>query len=405
MITIDDAIKKVLEKVILPDPIKLPLEYVSGMVLAEDISADIDIPPFDKATMDGFAIVASDSGDGSELVVDYTLPAGDFPKTAIKRGHAARIMTGAPVPDGANAVIKVELTDETAPERIKLKSKIEKGMNIAKRATEVKKGDKVLSKGSEITPLVSAVLAQTGCAKVSVYPRPSALILSTGSELVEIDQIPEGGEIRESNSYCLLAKCHVWGAAGSRRPLVADRRESLTGAFEDALEMNPEIIIISGGVSVGDFDLVPDILKKLGAEIIFHSVAQKPGKPMLFASKDETLVFGLPGNPVAVFLTFELYVGPVIRRMLGESSFQTTFYTAKASGEFIVKTDRTYLPASQVINENGQWVITPVKSKGSADMVGIINTNAFAMFDEGSYTVNPGDEVKFFFQRGKSVGT
>lgn len=405
MITIDEAIKKVLEKVTLPDPIKLPLEYVSGMVLAEDISSDVDIPPFDKATMDGFAIVASDSGDGSELVVDYTLAAGDFPKTAIKKGHAVRIMTGAPVPDGANAVIQVELTDETGPDRIKLKSKIDKGKNIAKRAEEVKKGDKVLSKGTEITPLVAAVLAQTGCAKVSVYPRPSALILATGSELVDIDQIPEDGEIRESNSYCILTQCQVWGAAGSRRPLVADRKESLTGAFEDALEMNPEIIIISGGVSVGDFDLVPGILKKLGAEIVFHSVAQKPGKPMLFAIKDETLIFGLPGNPVAVFLTFELYIGPAIRRMLGESSYQTTFHTAKASCEFNVKSDRTFLPASHVKNENGQWTIKPIKSKGSADVVGIINTNAFAVFDKGNYTVNEGDDVKFFFQRGKSVGT
>ncbi len=405
MIPIDKAQKIVLDTLKALDPVKLPLDFAAGMILSEDISADINVPPFDRATMDGYALHASDSGSGAELKIDWIISAGEFIDIAIKRGHAVKIMTGAPVPAGVDTVIQIEKISEPKPGIVKLQDKIESGKNIAYKGEEIKEGQVVLKKGTEISAPVAAVLAQVGIANVPVYPRPSVLILSTGSELVEITDKPQGGQIRESNSYGLLTQCTRWGGAASRRPWAADNRKSLKGTIEDAIELNPDIIILTGGVSAGDYDLVPGILEELGVEVLFHKVAQKPGKPMLFGKLDEMLIFGLPGNPVAAFLGFELYVGPTIRRMMGESNFSIQFMEATATGDFKIKSDRAFVPHGLAANVDGEWRIAPVESKGSADIFSVVNANAFAIFDKGKYVVKSGEKVRFFLFRGESFGT
>jgi molybdopterin molybdotransferase len=171
------------------------------------------------------------------------------------------------------------------------------------------------------------------------------------------------------------------------------------------LKIAPDILLITGGVSVGDFDLVPDVLSGLETEIIFHNVAQKPAKPMLFARHDKTLVFGLPGNPVAAFLGFELYVGPLIRRMCGDTEYKTRFMTAIACNDFKVSSDREYFYPARIYFRDDEWIAEPVSARGSADICSIVNANAFARFEKGKYTVSKGDRIKFFFLRGKSYGT
>ena len=405
MIPIDKAQKIVFDTLRKLDQVKLPLDFAAGLILSEDISADINVPPFDRSTMDGYALHADDSGVGAELKIDRMIAAGEFSDDDVKHGHAVKIMTGAPVPPGVDTVIQVEKTSEPTPGIVKLQDKIESGKNIAYMGEEIKDGQVILHGGTEISAPVAAVLAQVGIANVPVYPQPSVLILSTGSELVEITDKPQGGQIRESNSYGLLTQCARWGAAASRRPWAADNKKSLNGTIQDAIELNPDIIILTGGVSAGDYDLVPDILKELGVDVLFHKVAQKPGKPMLFGKLDEMLIFGLPGNPVAAFLGFELYVGPAIRRMMGEFDFSTQYMEATAVGDFKIKCDRAYVPHGLVENVSDEWRIKPVKSKGSADIFSVVNSNAFAIFDKGKYVVKSGEKVMFFLFRGESFGT
>ena len=187
--------------------------------------------------------------------------------------------------------------------------------------------------------------------------------------------------------------------------MAADNNSSLKGSIEDALELNPDIIILTGGVSAGDYDLVPDMLQELGVEILFHKVKQKPGKPILFGKTDEQLVFGLPGNPVAAFLGFELYVGPVIRRMMGQTEFETRIHEAKLLEDLKVKSNRSYFPQGNAKNIEGGWNIEPLKSKGSADIFTVTKANSFMMLDEGKYVLSSGENVKFFFIRGESNGS
>ncbi|MFH1514337.1 MAG: gephyrin-like molybdotransferase Glp [bacterium] len=401
MITINEARNIVFESLWTLDPIKLPLEFAAGLILSEDIKSDIDVPPFNKATMDGYAIHSADSGVGSELKIDRIIAAGQLSSNEVKRGHAVKIMTGAPVPPGIDSVIMVEQTSQIDEKTVKLESKIESGRNIAVQGEEIKTGDVILKKGTEISAPVAAVLAITGNADVPVYPKPSALILSTGSELIEINKKPGPGQIRESNSYGILTQCSRWSAAASRRPLAADNSKSLKGSIEDALELNPDIIILTGGVSAGDYDLVPELLKEMGVEILFHKVRQKPGKPILFGRTDEQLIFGLPGNPVAAFLGFELYIGPAIRRMMGQTQFETQIHEARLSGDMKVKSDRFYLPQGVVKNIGGEWNMSSLVSKGSADIFTVTKANSFMMLDEGNYVLSAGEKVKFFFIRGE----
>lgn len=405
MISVNEAIEKVLKETYLTGIDEMPSINAIGLILAEDILSDIDIPPFNRATMDGFAMKAATIEPFKEIKVVAVLAAGDSYKPKIRDGEAVKVLTGAPVPDECDTVVPIEeILPTYSNNQFTLKIKPRAGRNIAYRGEEIKKGSLVIQKGTKIGSAEASVLAQVGYTKVKVYRRPKVSILVTGSELVEPEKMPEWGQIRESNSYGLLAQCSIWGAEGHNAGNIIDDPQKMEKELEDILKHKPDILLITGGVSVGDYDFVPHVLSKIKAEIIFHNVAQKPAKPILFSKYNKTLIFGLPGNPVASFLGFELYVGPLIRRMLGESQYQTNYMTAIASGEFNISSDREYFYPARVHYAEDKWIADPVKTLGSADIASIANANAFARFEKGKYTVSKGDKVRFFFIRGKDYG-
>ncbi len=404
MISIDDAVECVLS-----NAEKLPTMTVStrgcrNYVLAEPVFADLDAPAFNRAMMDGYALKAEYSKEGKEIPVVGMIPAGEFRSEPVPDGNAVKIMTGAPVPDDCDAVIQVELTEEISENLIRLETSFKPGNNISMKGEEVKKGDQVLPAGVVIDPATASVLAMMGQHKVRITQPPRVGILVTGNELVSPGmEIIGQGQIRESNSYGLMAQTLSWGAVPMKLGQVIDEPGHLADALEKGLSNN--VLAITGGVSMGDFDLVPDTLRELGVQVLFHKVAQKPGKPILFGKRGSTLVFGLPGNPVACYLGFELYAGPAIRRMAGEVDYETPWYTGTTAGEFRIKTDRPHFKGAKIEWSDEGWLVHPTKSMGSADIISVVGTDAFVRFEKGRYSVPAGEKVKFCFHRGKPNGS
>lgn len=402
MISIEEALEIVLSQAEPLPPMRVMLQGAKGHMLSESVFADMDAPAFDRSMMDGYALMASESGEGKEIEVDGIILAGQFRSEPVPPGKAVKIMTGAPVPEGADSVIQVELTSEIGENRIRLETAIEPGVNIAKRGEEIKKGQEILPKGTIVDPAVASSLAIAGKPEPMVYSLPRVAILVTGSELVHPWGPVEPGKIRESNSYGLSAQSLLWGAVPVRIGMTGDDPEKLKAAISSGLKF--EILAITGGVSMGDYDLIPDILREMGVEVLFHKVAQKPAKPILYGRFGKTHVFGLPGNPVANFLAFEMYVGPLIRRMAGEENYTPRWHKGISTGEFRVNSDRVHLKPASVELVEGVWMVQPAVTRGSADIFSIVGTNAFARFKEGRYSVPAGEEVQFLFHRGKTYG-
>ena len=326
------------------------LAAVSGRVLSRDVYSDIDMPPFDKSAVDGFACRMQDAGGGMrdagcgmqdagggmrdvgsgmqdagykmrdagcgmELRVIETIPAGTVPVKTIHAGECSRIMTGGMVPEGADAVIMVEDTEISSADTINfLKEKTSK--NICYRGEDIKTGQKVLDKGSLLQPAHLAVLASVGQDQVWVSVQPHIGIISTGNELVEPSRKPEGSQIRNSNAMQLYAQSRQVTARCSYLGISDDSPEDLKEKISMGLA-ETDIVILTGGVSMGDFDYVPAVMADLGAEILFKSVAIQPGRPTVFARYENKFIFGLPGNPVSSFVLFELMVKPFVLRMMG----------------------------------------------------------------------------------------
>ncbi|HEX9962736.1 MAG TPA: molybdopterin molybdotransferase MoeA, partial [Pyrinomonadaceae bacterium] len=286
----------------------IDLENSVGRVLAEEIRADTDLPPFDRSQMDGFAVRVEDTKNApAKLKIIGEAVAGKGFEGKIRKGEAVRIMTGAPVPENAGAVQKVELTEENDG-FIEILEATKEKQNIIRRGEEIEKGAKVFSAGEIITENMIASLASFGCAKVKVGGKPKASILATGSEIVDVSETPKQDQIRNSNSIMLDVFVRKTGAETEVLPLVKDDFETLKNQIANAVGLNdksritnPEsrILLITGGVSVGDYDFTKPALRELGAEIFFEKVSLKPGKPTVFAKLNDKLIFGLPGNPVS----------------------------------------------------------------------------------------------------------
>ncbi|MFH1675397.1 MAG: gephyrin-like molybdotransferase Glp [bacterium] len=404
MISVEKAVEIVLGEAKPLPSMAVMIESSKGYILSEPVRADIDFPPFDRVMMDGYALEASRSGEGVILPVDGVIGAGEYREETVPDGHCVKIMTGASLPRGTNAVIRVEMTSVTGDGKVRLGAKIEPGDNVAMCGEEVKKGTVLLPAGTVADSAAVSVMAMAGCRKTNVYKIPSLGILPTGSELVKPSRkIPSRGKIRDSNTYGLIVQCLTWGGLPVRLGNPGDESGDLSRYIEKGLGC--DILVISGGVSMGDYDLVPAVLQDLGVEVIFHKVSQKPCKPLLFGKRGNTYVFGLPGNPVAVYLGFELYVGPMIRRLSGEEDFRTRWFRGMATGDFKIKSDRTQFIPCRIEWEDRRWNAYPVESKGSADIFSVVGTNAFARFNKGAYTVRSNEEVDFFFTRGCLYGT
>jgi molybdopterin molybdotransferase len=392
MITVDQATSIVLGSVQPLGAETIPLEQAHRRILAEDVRADIDLPPFDRSRMDGYAVRSSDvSIVPVKLRVIGEIAAGEQFERHVNAGEAVKIFTGAPVPAGVDAVQKVEVTRANG-QTVEILESVLPGQFITPHASEVASGEIVSEAGREIGPAQMAVLASFGYASVRVGRRPRVAVMSTGSELVAVSSKPSGAQIRNSNSYTLAAYVERAGALIDIHETVEDTAEATRDALIRAAE-NHDIVITSGGVSMGDYDLVKAALKEIGAEIYFEKVIIRPGKPIVFAKRADTFFFGLPGNPVSTSVTFNVFVRPAIRKMQGETS--PAPLTAGAQLSRVVKDSssrRSYLPARMFI-EGGRAMVEPLKWGGSSDLVAFMRANVLVVVPEEVHEIAEGEIV------------
>ena len=384
MITVDQALRIVLSQV---EPLAsetVPLQDAFRRVVSEDICADIDLPPFDRSRMDGYALRSADAGSAPvTLRVVGEIAAGAQFEHRVNAGEAVKIFTGAPVPAGADAVQKVEVTRANG-RTVEILEPVKPGQFITPLASEVGSGEKVGAAGVEIGPAEMAVLASFGYASVRVGRRPRVAVMSTGSELIDVSSKPSGAQIRNSNSYTLAAYSERAGSLVDILETVEDAPEATRNALIQAAD-NHDIVITSGGVSMGDYDLVKAALKDIGAEIYFDKVIIRPGKPIVFARRNSTFFFGLPGNPVSTSVTFNVFVRPAIRKMQGETSPWLQTVRARLSESVRdASSRRSYLPG-RVSVRDGQTVVESLKWGGSSDLVAFMRANALIVVPEDEH--------------------
>jgi molybdopterin molybdotransferase len=398
MLEVAESIVAVLREVSRFEPQPVPLSEALGLVLAEDVFADADSPPFDKSLVDGFAVRCADCA--TELPVIEVVSAGQVPQQTVDRPAATQIMTGAPLPAGADAVIPVELTSARVSADgqvfIAVPSDVvswKPGTNIVRQGASTKRGDLVVSAGSELRPQELGALAEWGQAVVSTRRRPRVGVLATGDELVPIDQVPGRGQIRNSNETMLCAQIRRAGAEPIPLGIARDERTHLRQRIDVGL--HADVLVLSGGVSMGDKDLVPSELSAAGVRQVFHKVNVKPGKPVWFgvtgdSSTPRKLVFGLPGNPVSSLVCFELFVRPALRRWMGVSPAEPITVPARLTRSHTTKGNRpTYQPARLEWCVDGP-VVTAVPWVGSSDLRATVAANAMAIFPTGDQTYEAG---------------
>ena len=380
MISIEEALGILLKNIPECKTERIPFHQSLGRVLAEDIAATMDIPPFNRATMDGFAVrVADVQNPPVDLVLGGEARAGGGIPENLNPNEAISIMTGAPVPDGADAVQIVEVCPVSPCEsKVTILKSVEPGENIAPKGREAMSGDVIIKAGRVVGPPEIALLASFGYAEVQVYTRPSVAILATGDELVEFDERPRPDQIRNSNAYCLAAQLRLLGIEADYLGIARDEKKNLREKILTGLEL--DVLIITGGVSMGEYDFVRDIFEELNIEILFSKVAIRPGKPTVFARKENRLIFGLPGNPLSSMVTFECFARPVIGRMCGMKQPELLRLQGILVEDVRQTPGRTtFLPARIELTQNG-WMVQPISWKNSADMIGFSGANATFIF-------------------------
>lgn len=366
------------EKVELRDSLK--------RILATDIYHDMDMPPFNKSAMDGFACRRSELIN--ELEVIETIYAGKIPETKIGKNQCYKIMTGAVVPDEADCVFKIEDAEFTSANNVSCTNPSTTN-NINYRGEDIKAGDRILYKSSLLTTRHLPVLAGAGITHPEVFKQPSVTVFATGTELVEPEEKPLPFQIRNSNASQLQAQLAEVGIDANYGGIIKDDTALLQNNVEEALQSN-DIVILTGGVSVGEYDLIPEILNNLGFETLVRSTAIKPGKPMSFARKDNKYCFGLSGNPVSSFVQFELYVKPFLYSMMGYS-FQPNILKLPLGTDYNrKKADRiNFVPA----NINGEMKIVPVEFHGSAHINALSGASFLMEVPKGVNSIKKGDLV------------
>jgi molybdopterin molybdotransferase len=320
MLTYHEALQRVLDSVAVSPARRVPLDEALGLVAAADVTCPGPVPPFDNSGMDGFAVRAADVAGATaqtpvRLRVVEDLPAGRVADRAVDPGTAHRIMTGAPLPAGADAVVPVEGTS-SAGDHVEIRRAVREGANVRRAGEDLAAGVSVIARCDILRPADIGLLAVAGCATVQVHPRPRIAIITTGDELVDVADEPGPGRIRDANLHAVRAQAVAFGALPVTFPRVPDRREEVARALRQAAT-DTDVIVTTGGISMGEYDCVKDMLDELGAERIFWRVAQKPAGPLGLWQLHGTPVFGVPGNPVAAMLVMEEYVRPLLRRMMG----------------------------------------------------------------------------------------
>ena len=364
----------------------IPFSGSTGRVLAGDITSDMDLPPFNKATVDGFA--CHRSGLDSDFEIVETIAAGRMPSLPVNKGQCSRIMTGAAVPAGCNMVFMVEDSEVLQSGKVRFTGSFSKD-NISIKGEDVKTGDTVLKRGRLIKPQDIAVMASAGCTSLIVSSMPRVSVMSTGDELVEPSEVPGQSQIRNSNAYQLLEQITRAGAAGTYLGIARDDEEETYEMIMRALSQS-DIVLITGGVSMGDFDFVPAVLERAGVDIKFSKIKIQPGKPTTFGVHPEALVFGLPGNPVSAFLQFEMLVKPLIYRMMNCSWKPFTVLLPMKDAYVRRSADRQAL-VPVMISDDG--MVTPVEYHGSAHISALIPAEGIISIPSGQLRVEKGEMV------------
>lgn len=401
LISIDEARNRVLaEAFVLPVEV-LPLGEVAGRVLGEEIVASHSVPPFDNAGMDGFAVRAVDiveatGGTPVSLHVLETIPAGRVATCALGPEQAAKIMTGAPIPEGADVVVQSEVTEERDG-RVLVFEAAKRGKNIRRAGEDVEAGSRVLGPGSILGPAEIGLIASLGHPTVQVHRLPRVAVLSTGSELVEVDRPLGPGQIRNSNSYSLRALCQQMGIEPTMLGIVPDDY----GATKDMVQkgLDYDVLITTGGVSVGQFDFIKDIQDELGVQRRLWGVAMKPGKPLVFGVRDHTLVFGLPGNPVSAMVSFELFVRPALLHLMGHANTVRPLYRAVISENASNSDGRVYVVRVRAWREDGTWHVSSTGAQGSGILRSMVGANGLVFIPGGTRGVKAGETVDFLLLR------
>ena len=396
MITVAEAIQIVKEQTRSVSLEFVELEDALNRFLAEDVVADSDLPPFDRSQMDGYAVRAADTKEAPvQLYIVGESVAGAGWHNEMLAGQAVRIMTGAPVPKGADTVQQVELTRELDAGSVEIQRPADLGKSIVRRASEIRAGETVLRSGEQISAAMMAVLASFGYAQVSVRREPRVAVLATGGELVGVNQKPGADQIRDSNNYSIGAYAALAGAKVKLMPLTGDSPKLLKRQISAAAK-NSDVVITSGGVSMGVYDFTKTVLNELGAEIFFERVALRPGKPIVFARlPNGVLVFGLPGNPVSVSVTFNLFARTSLLAMQG--AHEPALAEEWAILERTVKgsADReSYLPCHLRTGDGGHLLAQSLKWGGSSDFVAFARANGLIRVPPGVARIEIGSTVR-----------
>ena len=359
MILFEDALNIVKSSAFIKGVEKVGFMDSLNRVLAEDVKSDMQMPPFDKSAVDGYACRKEDMFN--ELEIIETIPAGTAPQKKVGKNQCSKIMTGAPVPEGADVVLMVEHTEQIDENRIKyLRDNVKD--NVCYLGEDIKEGGMLLPKGTLVKPQHIAVLATAGCVGPLVYKKVKVAVISTGDELVEPHIKPAISQIRNSNAYQLLSQAEYIGVEIKYIGIALDTEESTREMLEKAFK-DCDVVLLSGGVSMGDFDHVPKVLKELGVELKFTSIAVQPGRPTVFGTRDKQFIFGLPGNPVSSFVQFELLVKPLVFKLMGFDYQPIKLKLPMGEGYGRRKSGRlSWMPVR--VNSNGE--VIPIDYHGSA---------------------------------------
>ena len=392
MISVEEAQERVLAEIETVGTEQVAFTDALGRVLREDIVAPADVPQADNTAMDGYAVRADDIANPPvRLRVIEDLPAGSVATKRVDKGTAIRIMTGALIPDGADTVAHVEITD-AGSDFVNVKESLKRGTNLRKKGEDMRAGDIVLAEGTFIGAAEIGVLASVQRSVVRVGRRPTIAIISTGDEIVEVDQPREFGKVVNSNSYSLAALAREAGAIPRMMGIVRDTRDATIAAIESALEC--DFIISSGGVSVGAYDFVKDALDALGAETKFWQIAMKPGKPVVLSRIRDRVYFGLPGNPVSCMVSFLLFIAPAIRKAMGQKSgLLPPIVTTRLMGPLKSRGDRRNYLRVRVVARDGELIAYPMTSQGSGVSTSMVQANGFAIVETGITSVKAGDTI------------
>jgi molybdopterin molybdotransferase len=404
MISVAEAQQRILSSFSPTDSISIPLDWSTGHVLAQDIHAPVDLPLFDNSAMDGFAVLAQDTCLASPehpviLSVVADIPAGDGARVNITHGTAARIMTGALIPGGADSVVMIEETDygssqpgDPIPGRVAIHKPVEPGTNIRKKGDDIHSGQIAIKKGSQLRPQDLGLLAMFGMATIPIHRSPRLAIFSSGDELISLETPLSLGSIRDANTYTLSSLAELAGAEVIRLGIAKDDRVAIIRLLDQAVDKNVDMIVSSAGISVGAFDFIRDVVNQHG-NLDFWRVNVRPGKPFAFGNYRNIPFFGLPGNPVSAFVTFELFIRPVLKKMGGSDDILRPRIRVRLLEDIVSDGRESYLRAN-VEERDGVLFARLTGHQGSGNILSLVQANALLILPSGVKSLPAGTNLE-----------